>query len=90
VWLLGGDHNIDDPTFTTRFAPIEVGDRAFFGCRAMVLPGVTVGEGAVVAAAALVTKDVAPYAVVAGVPAQVVRTRRRDLRYELAYSPMFE
>ena len=56
----------------------------------MVLPGVTVGEGAVVAAAALVTKDVAPYAVVAGVPAQVVRTRRRDLHYELAYAPMFE
>ena len=90
VWLLGGDHNIDDPTFTTRFAPTEVGDRSFFGCRAMVLPGVTIGEGAVVAAAALVTKDVAPYAVVAGVPAQVVRTRRRDLHYELAYAPMFE
>ena len=90
VWFLGGDHNIDDPAFTTRFAPTEVGDRAFLGCRAQILAGVKIGEGAVVAAGALVTKDVPAYAVVAGVPARVVRTRRRDLHYELTYSPMFE
>jgi acetyltransferase-like isoleucine patch superfamily enzyme len=90
TWLLGGDHDIDGTAFDVRYAPMQIGDRAFFGSRAMVLAGLTIGEGAVVAAGALVTKDVAPYAVVAGVPARVVRTRSRDLRYELDYAPLFE
>lgn len=90
AWILGGDHDIDDPYLATRFAPVEIGDRVFVGARAIVFAGVTLGEGAVVAAGAVVTKDVAPYTVVAGVPAKPIRTRPRDLRYELDYSPMFE
>jgi maltose O-acetyltransferase len=51
------------------------------------MPGVTIGEGVVVAAGAVVTSDVAPYAVVAGVPARMVGERTRDLRYKLDYRP---
>jgi acetyltransferase-like isoleucine patch superfamily enzyme len=53
-------------------APIVIGDRVWVGTRAIVLKGVTIGDGAIVAAGAIVTKDVPANAVVAGVPAKVV------------------
>jgi acetyltransferase-like isoleucine patch superfamily enzyme len=53
-------------------APIVIGDRVWVGTRAIVLKGVTIGDGAVVAAGAIVTKDVPAKAVVAGIPAKVV------------------
>ena len=53
-------------------APVVIGDRVWVGTRAVVLKGVTIGDGAVVAAGAVVTKDVPAGAVVAGVPAKVV------------------
>ncbi|WP_409202314.1 CatB-related O-acetyltransferase [Suttonella sp. R2A3] len=52
-----------------------IGDGAWIGMRAMIMPGVTIGEGAIIASGAIVTKDVAPYTVVAGNPAVVKRTR---------------
>jgi acetyltransferase-like isoleucine patch superfamily enzyme len=54
--------------------PVTIGAGVWVGARALILPGVTVGDGAVIAAGAVVTKDVAPNTVVAGVPARVVRT----------------
>ena len=54
--------------------PVRIGDRVWIGTRAVVLKGVTIGDGAVVAAGAVVTRDVPAGAVVAGVPARVVRT----------------
>ncbi|GAB3105356.1 acyltransferase [Aestuariicella hydrocarbonica] len=53
--------------------PIHVGDRAWIGCAAIILPGVTIGEGAVVAAGAVVAEDVPAYTAVGGVPAKVIR-----------------
>ena len=55
--------------------PVRVGNGADIGVNAVLLPGVSVGEGAIVGAGAVVTKDVAPYAVVAGVPAKFLRSR---------------
>ena len=55
--------------------PVRVGKGADIGVNAVLLPGVTVGEGAIVGAGAVVTKDVAPYAIVAGVPAKFLRSR---------------
>ncbi|MDR0230169.1 MAG: CatB-related O-acetyltransferase [Flavobacteriaceae bacterium] len=52
-----------------------IGDGAWIGMRAMILPGVQIGEGAIIASGAIVTKDVAPYTIVAGNPAQVVKKR---------------
>lgn len=55
-------------------APIVIQDHVWIGMNVMVLKGVTIGEGAVVAAGSLVNKDVPPYSLVAGVPAKVIKT----------------
>jgi len=76
----------------TWVAPVRVGRRAFVGADAMILPGVTIGENAVVAAGAVVTRDVAPGTVVAGVPAQPLRTTVElddERRRMLEASPAF-
>lgn len=54
---------------------VTIGNDVWIGTRAMILGGCTVGDGAVVAAGAIVTKDVPPYSIVAGVPAKVIRYR---------------
>jgi acetyltransferase-like isoleucine patch superfamily enzyme len=59
-------------------APVVIEDDADLGVGAIVLPGVTVGRGAQVGAGAVVAEDVAPYAVVAGVPARFLRWRPED------------
>jgi acetyltransferase-like isoleucine patch superfamily enzyme len=61
-------------------APIEIGDDVFIGARAIILKGVHVGQGAIVGAGAVVTKDVPPYAIVAGNPARVVGDARNAPR----------
>lgn len=53
----------------------HIGDGAWLGMRAMIMPGVSIGEGAVVAANSVVTKDVAPYSIVAGSPAKHIKYR---------------
>ena len=90
VWILTDEHDINDPKFAEVLAPVRIGDYAFIGSRAMVMPGVTVGRGAVVGAGAVVTKDVAPFQVVAGIPARTIGERRVEPDYRLDYQPAFE
>lgn len=66
-------HDIRDHFSKGKAAPVKIEDDAWIATRAMILKGVTIGKGAVVAAGAVVTKDVPPYSVVAGVPAKVVK-----------------
>ncbi len=87
VQMQTAKHLVDAPDFAAVHAPIRVGDRVWIGMGATILGGVTLGEGAVVAAGAVVTKDVAPFTVVGGVPAVVLRERSRDLQYTLGYRP---
>jgi len=79
--VLGSEHTgepTDVPIIQTDLVikPVRVEDGADIGVNAVLLPGVTVGRGAIVGAGAVVTKDVAPYAIVAGVPAKFLRSRR--------------
>jgi acetyltransferase-like isoleucine patch superfamily enzyme len=78
--VLGSEHTgdpFDVPVIQTDLVikPVRVGKWADIGVNAVLLPGVTVGEGAIVGAGAVVTKDVPPYAVAAGVPARVLHQR---------------
>jgi putative colanic acid biosynthesis acetyltransferase WcaF len=82
-------HDVDSSDFAESGGPVRIGRYAWLGSHCVVLPEVTIGEGAVVAAGAVVTRDVAPYAMVAGVPARFVRERSHDLRYRLGYRKRF-
>lgn len=66
------------------YAPIRIGAHVWIGSNATVLPGVTIGDYAVVAAGAVVTRDVPAMTVVGGVPAGVLRTIQEEERYETA------
>jgi acetyltransferase-like isoleucine patch superfamily enzyme len=80
-------HDPQSPDFHDRGGPVMVGDRAWIGFRAVVLPGVKIGEGAVVGAGSVVTRDVPSYTIVAGNPARAIGTRFQSLRYHLSYKP---
>ena len=87
IWTLNHDYN--DINFSTKGAPVTIGDYAWICSRSIVLPGVVIGEGAVVASGAIVTKDVPPYAIVAGIPAKVVGQREKK-PYNYGYKPSEE
>lgn len=55
--------------------PVEIGNDVWIGCNSTILRGVRIGDGAVIASNAVVTKDVPPYAIVAGVPARIIKFR---------------
>lgn len=82
--LITGSHDIQSSNFKAEFKPITIGDYAWICTNSMVLQGVNIGEGAVVAAGAVVNKDVPPYTVVGGVPAKVIGKRQRGLEYHSA------
>ena len=81
VRLMTGGHDAQSQNFCGMFKPITIDDYAWLGVGCTVLQGVHIGEGAVVAAGAVVTKDVEPYTIVAGVPARKVGERRKGLDY---------
>lgn len=78
-------HDMNSPTFDAIGGPVHIEHHVFIGARATILPGVIIGHGAVVAAGAVVTKDVPPLSVVGGVPARELRTRPDVLSYTLRY-----
>ncbi|QHT72144.1 acyltransferase [Rhodocytophaga rosea] len=71
-----GVENRDTPEIPQ---PIIIEDNVWLATRCMILKGVTIGKGAVVAAGAVVTKDVPPYTLVGGVPAKIIRTIQPDV-----------
>ena len=83
VWIWTAEHDVDCPCFSAVYAPVIVNDYAWLGGRCIIMPGITIGEGAVVASGAVVTKDVLPYTIVGGVPAKPIGTRSRKLKYKL-------
>lgn len=71
----GGISFVTEHFYANEFSPVKVGNDVWIGFRAIIMGGVTIGDGAVVAASAVVTKDVPDYAIVAGVPARIVGYR---------------
>lgn len=81
VWIWSLQHDYQDKNFVSVGDKVVVEDYAWLSCRVIVLPGVKIGKGAVVAAGAVVTKDVEPFTVVAGVPAKKIASRSENLEY---------
>lgn len=84
IWTEQHDHR--DPWFrcvTQSHRPVIIDDRAWIGPNTIILHSVHIGEGAVVGAGAVVTHDVPPYTIVAGLPAKKIGERNRDLKYHL-------
>jgi maltose O-acetyltransferase len=76
VMILTSTHDIDEDGQVDRnptAKPVQIGDRCWLGARATVLPGVTIGEGTIIGAGSVVTKDCKPGAVYVGVPARQLR-----------------
>lgn len=87
--LLTADHDPRDPAFGGRQRGIDIEDHVWLGSSVIVLPGVRLGQGCVVGAGAVVTRDVAPFAIVAGNPARQIGERPRDLNYRADYRRWF-
>jgi len=85
VLIFSLHHDMSSPEFAPEGALVMISDHVFIGARAVILPGVTIGRGAVVAAGAVVTKDVAPLSIVGGVPAREIGSRPDVLTYTLDY-----
>lgn len=91
VSIYNSEHDLSSLKFTATLAPVTVKDYVFVGPRAIILPGVTLGTGSVVAAGAVVTKDVPDFAVVGGVPAKVIGERaNKNPAYKLGRARLFQ
>lgn len=87
IYTLG--HDLNDPFFRTRGRPVRIGDNVFIFSNCLIMPGVTIGEGAIVLPGSVVTSDVADYTIVGGNPARKIRERIKDIRYTQQYNYWF-
>jgi acetyltransferase-like isoleucine patch superfamily enzyme len=83
-------HDPQSADFELRGGDVVIGNRAWIGFRAVILPGVTIGEGAVVGSCAVVTRNVDPYQIVAGNPAKGIGQRNPELSYHLDFKPFLQ
>jgi len=83
-------HDPQSPAFGLKGGEVTIGNHVWIGYRAIVLPGLSIGDGVVVGAGAVVTRDVAPFSIVAGNPARKIGERCRDLVFQLEYAPWLQ
>ncbi len=84
-----GGHRFDRTDITmieqggAEIKPITIGNDIWIGRRVMIMPGVNIGDGCVIGAGAVVTKDIPPYSVAGGVPAKVIKSRKSNMDAEI-------
>lgn len=87
IWTL--EHDPHDDYHKATGGDVIIEDYVWIASRATILPNIKIGRGAVIASGAVVTKDVPEMAIVGGVPAKVIGTRKSKLKYTLNYHPLF-
>ena len=91
VLIYNDEHDINSPDYGNSFGPVEIGDYVFIGPRAIILPNIKIGKGAVVAAGAIVTKDIPENEIWGGVPAKKISDRKIDKpNYKLGRPMLFQ
>ncbi len=91
VMIYNSEHDLNSPTMKAKEEPVVIGDYCFIGPRAIIMPGVTLGKGAVVAGGAVVTKSVPDGVIVGGVPAQKIKDRGlKEYSYRLGRPRLFQ
>ena len=86
VYIWTEQHDYNSPDYKAVCSPVVIDDYVWIASRATILPGVTIGRGAVVACGAVVTKDVPPLTVVGGIPAKIIGERDDMMSYKLGKS----
>lgn len=89
VKIMTGSHDYNSISFRGKFLPIIISDYVWIGTGAIILQNVKIGKGAVICAGAVVTKDVEPYSVMAGIPAKEIATRNKNLNYHCLWNSPF-
>lgn len=87
IYTLG--HDLDDPEFKTKGSTVVIKDNVFVFSNSLIMPGVTINEGAIVLAGSVVTKDVDPYTIVGGNPAKKIKNRIKTIDYKQKYDYYF-
>lgn len=91
VMIYNSEHDLSSPDFTATEDSVEIGSYCFIGPRVIIMPGVKIADGAVVAGGAVVTKNVEEKAIVGGVPAKQIGTRKISvLKYKLGRPKLFQ
>lgn len=89
VKILSQQHDLQDSVYTTMSRPVHIGNNCVIGSFALVMPGVTIGEGAVIGAGSVVSRSIPEWSIAVGNPCLVKKARNREINYIIGYKRYF-
>jgi maltose O-acetyltransferase len=90
TYIFSSSHIVNDPYFNCYYKTVIINNYAWIGVRAIIQPGVIIGEGSILGSGSIATKNIPDFEIFAGVPAKRIGYRSKELLYTLNYSPFFQ
>lgn len=90
VMIYNSEHDINATDFHAILAPVKIGNYSFIGPRSIILPDVEIGDSSIIAAGAVVTKNIESHSIVGGIPAKTIGTRSKHSEYRLGRARLFQ